>query len=132
MSFNAIRELLLNKILAKISESTIVQYPFFIFNFNAAKCDIKSPTAAILLARSFFIADSLRELLWCRCSNLPDFTLFQEVCTAHSKITGLIIMCESFKFPNSRTFETPILKPAVYPLNIHNLKFKLSIAFLTD
>ena len=31
------------------------------------------------------------------------------------------------KFPKSWTFETPILKLAVCPLNIHNLKFKWSI-----
>ena len=32
-------------------------------------------------------------------------------------------MDESSKFPKSRTFETPILKLAVCPLNIHNFNF---------
>ena len=38
-------------------------------------------------------------------------------------------MGESSKFQKSLTFETPILKLAVCPLNIHNLKFKWSIVF---
>ena len=33
----------------------------------------------------------------------------------------------NFKFPKSWTFEMPILKPAVRPLNIHNFNFKWSI-----
>ena len=36
-------------------------------------------------------------------------------------------MGESSKFPKSLTFETPILKLAVCPLNITNFKFKWSI-----
>ena len=37
------------------------------------------------------------------------------------------IVGERSKFPKSLTFETPILKLAVCPLNIHNFKFKWSI-----
>ena len=38
-------------------------------------------------------------------------------------------MGESSKFPKSKTFETPIFKFAVCPLNIYNFKFKWSIVF---
>ena len=38
-------------------------------------------------------------------------------------------MDESSKFPKSWTFETPILKLAVCPLNIHNFKIIWSVAF---
>ena len=36
---------------------------------------------------------------------------------------------ESSKFPKSWTFQTPILKLAICPLNIHNFKFKWSIVY---
>ena len=39
------------------------------------------------------------------------------------------LMGESSKFQKSRTLVTLILKLAVCPLNIHNLKFKWSIVF---
>ena len=35
-------------------------------------------------------------------------------------------MGENSKFPKSCTFDTPVLKLAVCPLNIHNLKLKWS------
>ena len=41
---------------------------------------------------------------------------------------SLVSTYESSKFPKSWTFETPILKPAVCPLNILNFKFKWLIA----
>ena len=44
-------------------------------------------------------------------------------------IMSIINMGDSSKFPKSWTFETPVLKLAVCPLNIHNLKFKRSNAF---
>ena len=46
-----------------------------------------------------------------------------------NSVSSAYYMSEGSNLPKSWTFETPILKLSVCPLDIHNLKFKWSIVF---